>query len=59
MATTTYSAFDEKTEGLEVAEAFASNIHGKSIIITGVNRGGIGFSTAQALVRTRNLLVRN
>ncbi|KAJ5903511.1 hypothetical protein N7504_005894 [Penicillium tannophilum] len=49
MATTTYSAFDEKTEGLEVAEAFASNIHGKSIIITGVNRGGIGFSTAQAL----------
>ncbi|KAJ5552673.1 hypothetical protein N7494_002051 [Penicillium frequentans] len=49
MTTTTYSAFSGKTEGREVAEAFSSSIHGKSIIITGVNLGGIGFSTAQAL----------
>ncbi|OGM41836.1 hypothetical protein ABOM_009652 [Aspergillus bombycis] len=50
MATTTYSKFNKKTEALEVAEAFASRIRGKTIIVTGVNRGGIGFSTAQAFV---------
>ena len=50
MATTTYTKFNEDTEALEVAEAFASGIRGKTIIVTGVNRGGIGFSTAQAFV---------
>ncbi|KAB8268313.1 NAD(P)-binding protein [Aspergillus minisclerotigenes] len=48
MATTTYPTFNEETEALEVAEAFASGIRGKSILVTGVNRGGIGYSTAQA-----------
>ena len=50
MATTTYSKFNEETEALVVAEVFASGIRGKTIIVTGVNRGGIGFSTAQAFV---------
>ncbi|KAE8370607.1 NAD(P)-binding protein [Aspergillus caelatus] len=48
MTTTTYSEFNQETEALQVAEAFASGIRGKTIIVTGVNRGGIGFSTAQA-----------
>lgn len=50
MPTTTYSAFGPDTEAAEVAEVFASNICGKTIIITGGNRSGIAFSTAEALV---------
>lgn len=50
MATTTHSEFGAKTEGVEVAKAFAGGVDGKTILITGVNRGGIGFSTAHALV---------
>jgi hypothetical protein len=50
MAATTHPHFNANTEGLEVVKAFASQICGKSVIITGVNRGGIGFSTSQALV---------
>lgn len=50
MAATTHSEFDANTEGLEVVKEFSSQVRGKSVIITGVNRGGIGFSTAQALV---------
>ncbi|KAJ5681746.1 uncharacterized protein N7477_001686 [Penicillium maclennaniae] len=49
MAATTYSEFNANTEGFEVAEKFSSQVRGKSVIITGVNRGGIGFPTAQAL----------
>lgn len=52
MAITTFSTFNGKTEGREVVEEFSSLIRGKSIIITGVNLSGIGFSTAEALVRT-------
>ncbi|KAL2812553.1 NAD(P)-binding protein [Aspergillus cavernicola] len=48
MATTTHPDFTDMTEALEVAEAFASGIRGKTVIVTGVNRGGIGFSTSQA-----------
>jgi hypothetical protein len=50
MTATTYPEFGEKTESLEVAEKFAENIHGKTILVTGVNKGGIGFSTAKAFV---------
>lgn len=42
--------FDDKTEGLEVAAAFPQRIQGKTIIVTGVNQGGIGFATAEAFV---------
>ncbi|KAH8680750.1 putative short-chain dehydrogenase [Xylariales sp. PMI_506] len=48
MPATTHPEFDVKTEALEVAKAFPENIRGKTVIITGVNQGGIGFYTAQA-----------
>ncbi|KAL7622754.1 hypothetical protein AAE478_006432 [Parahypoxylon ruwenzoriense] len=48
MPSTTRSEFHENTEGLEVAKAFAGAIRGKTVIVTGVNRSGIGFSTSQA-----------
>lgn len=51
MTTTTHPEFNDKTEALEVASAFPTEIHGKTIIVTGVNRGGIGFTTAEAFVR--------
>ena len=50
MASTTYSEFNAHTENLEVAKAFTDRIQGKTIIVTGVNRGGIGFTTAQGFV---------
>jgi NAD(P)-dependent dehydrogenase (short-subunit alcohol dehydrogenase family) len=49
MASTTHSEFGIHTEAVDVAKAFADDIRGKTILITGVNRGGIGFSTAHAL----------
>lgn len=52
MATTTHANFNEKTEGIEVAQAFAEGIRGKTILITGVNRSGLGFATAEAFVST-------
>lgn len=48
MTTTTHPEFNGKTEAVEVAKAFPDSIRGKSILITGVNRKGIGFATAQA-----------
>ena len=55
MTTTTHVEFGPKTESLEVAEKLAGAIRGKTILITGVNRGGIGFSTAKAFVGTVSL----
>ncbi|KAJ5184277.1 hypothetical protein N7492_001893 [Penicillium capsulatum] len=48
MAATTFCAFDANTEGLAVAEAFAAGIHAKTVMVTGVNKGGIGYATARA-----------
>ncbi|KAE9366480.1 putative short-chain dehydrogenase [Stipitochalara longipes BDJ] len=48
MTSTTHPEFNDKTESLEVAEKLAGQIHGRTILVTGVNRGGIGFSTAKA-----------
>lgn len=50
MTSTTYTEFGGKTEGLEVAEKFAGEILGKTVLVTGVNLKGIGFTTAQAFV---------
>lgn len=50
MPATTHPEFNEKTEGLEVAQAFANNIRGKTVVITGVNRGGIGYAAAESFV---------
>lgn len=51
----TYPEFGERTEGLEVAEKFAGQIQGKTILVTGVNLGGIGFTTAQAFVSSNGI----
>lgn len=50
MPSTTYSEFGHDTEALDVAKAFAEGIHGKTIVVTGANSGGIGFTTLQAFV---------
>ncbi|KAF5644140.1 short chain dehydrogenase reductase [Fusarium sp. NRRL 25303] len=47
-STTTHTDFGANTEAIEVAKAFSNSIRGKTVLITGVNRGGIGFATAQA-----------
>ncbi|PVH76635.1 putative short-chain dehydrogenase [Cadophora sp. DSE1049] len=48
MTATTYTEFGSKTEALEVAKAFSESVRGKNILVTGVNRGGVGYTTAQA-----------
>jgi hypothetical protein len=50
MTATTHTEFNSQTEGLEVAEAFAENIRGKTVVITGVNRNGIGYTAAESFV---------
>ena len=48
MTTTTHADYDATTPAADVAAAFPKNIEGRTILITGVNRNGIGFSTAEA-----------
>ncbi|KAI0840506.1 putative short-chain dehydrogenase [Hypoxylon sp. FL0890] len=48
MTATTHPEFDHDSEALEVAKAFAERIWGKTILVTGANPKGIGFSTLQA-----------
>jgi lipoate synthase len=55
MPATTHPEYNDKTEAKEVAKAFSHIISGKTVVITGVNRGGIGFGTAEAFVRTASL----
>ncbi|KAL2135004.1 hypothetical protein VTI74DRAFT_10139 [Chaetomium olivicolor] len=48
MASTSHPEFNDQTEALEVAQAFSDSIRGKTVVITGVNPLGIGFTTAEA-----------
>jgi NAD(P)-dependent dehydrogenase (short-subunit alcohol dehydrogenase family) len=48
MPSTTNAHFHGQTEAPEVAEAFADRIRGKTIVVTGVNRRGIGYATVEA-----------
>lgn len=48
MAFTTHPEYNADTEGLTVARDFADRIKGKTILVTGANLEGIGFSTSQA-----------
>lgn len=50
MPSTTHPEFNINTEGLEVAKAFSDGIRGKTVLVTGGNTGGIGFTTCQAFV---------
>ena len=52
MSTTTHSEFGHDTEALEVAAAFPDRVKGKTAIVTGANKDGIGFTTSEALVST-------
>lgn len=54
MPGTSHPEFNDNTEALEVAAAFADGIKGKTIIVTGVNPDGIGFTTAEAFVRLKS-----
>ncbi|KAJ4859845.1 short chain dehydrogenase domain-containing protein [Trichoderma breve] len=45
---TSHPEFSKETEGLDVAKAFSDGIRNKTIIVTGANRNGIGFSTCHA-----------
>ncbi|KAI0180808.1 putative short-chain dehydrogenase [Hypoxylon sp. FL1284] len=47
MTCTTHPEFNEATEALEVAKAFPDSVKGKTILVTGVNLRGLGFSAAQ------------
>jgi len=49
MSTLTHPEWDEKTGGLEVAKAFAEQIHGKNVLITGVSPESIGSSIALSI----------
>ena len=55
MADTTHPEFNAHTEGLEVAKAFPEKIQGKTILITGVNRAGIGYTISEAFVSILSL----
>ncbi|KFY12712.1 hypothetical protein V492_03705, partial [Pseudogymnoascus sp. VKM F-4246] len=46
---TTHPEYSAQTSALTVASAFSTSIKGKTILITGVNKNGIGFATAEAL----------
>ncbi|KAL1876133.1 hypothetical protein Plec18167_005396 [Paecilomyces lecythidis] len=48
MPATTHPEYNHATEAKQVAKDFSHIITGKTVVITGVNRGGIGFSTAEA-----------
>ncbi|OAQ60665.1 retinol dehydrogenase protein [Pochonia chlamydosporia 170] len=49
MASVTHAEFGANTEGVEVAKAFADGVRGKTILVTGGNKNGLGFSAAHAL----------
>ncbi|KAK5945364.1 hypothetical protein PMZ80_002568 [Knufia obscura] len=49
MASTTHPDFGPTTEALTVAAAFPTAIKDRTILITGINKLGIGYTTAEAL----------
>ena len=55
MGSTSHPEFNENTEGLDVVKAFSDRVRGKTVVVTGVNRSGIGFSTAEAFVRVYSI----
>lgn len=56
MTGTTYPDFNNETEGMDVAKTFADRVRGRTVLVTGVNLKGIGFTTAEAFVNAFLLL---
>ncbi|KAF2014392.1 NAD(P)-binding protein [Aaosphaeria arxii CBS 175.79] len=54
---TSFSDFNKWTTAGEVAKAFGDNLHGRNVIITGVNPVGIGFAIAEAVASQEPALV--
>ena len=48
MTSTTNASFDKDTQAIDVATAFPDSIKDRTVLITGVNKGGIGYTTAEA-----------
>lgn len=48
MTATSNADFGQKTEAHEIAAAYASYINNKTILITGANKDGVGYGTAEA-----------
>ncbi|KAI0577080.1 Retinol dehydrogenase 13 [Pyrenophora tritici-repentis] len=57
MATLTHPEWDKETGGLEVAKAFADQIRGKNVLITGVSPESIGSSIALSIASQGPALV--
>ena len=53
MSKITNAAFGAATEAKEVAAAYPDAIKGKTILITGVNKEGLGYATAEAFVSSK------
>ncbi|CAK5278289.1 unnamed protein product [Mycena citricolor] len=52
-----YPTFDFNTTAEDVATAFADEIKGKNVLITGTSINGIGFETARVIAKYANLVV--
>ncbi|KAJ6584405.1 hypothetical protein B0H19DRAFT_1249380 [Mycena capillaripes] len=49
--------FSSSTTAEEVADAFAGEIKGKNVLVTGTSVGGIGFETALAIAKYANFVI--
>ncbi|KAJ6595152.1 hypothetical protein DFH09DRAFT_1413084 [Mycena vulgaris] len=52
-----YPAFSFATTADEVATAFAEEIRGKNVLITGTSLNGIGYETARVIAKHANLVI--
>ncbi|KAI2618873.1 retinol dehydrogenase 13 [Hypoxylon sp. NC1633] len=51
------ASFDGNTTGKQVLAAFASNISGKTVLITGPSQGSLGAETAKCLASAKHLIL--
>ncbi|KAF7302645.1 Short-chain dehydrogenase/reductase family protein [Mycena chlorophos] len=52
-----FPTFTAKTTATEVAETFAEQIKGKTVLVTGTSINGLGFATARAFAKYAGLVV--
>ncbi|CAK5267295.1 unnamed protein product [Mycena citricolor] len=57
MAGASYPTFTFDTTAEEVATAFADDIKGKNVLVTGTSINGLGFETARVIARHANLVI--